>query len=348
MDVFLDSNILFEDYFFDKKSAKKILDYAQKGLINLYMSEIVRLELRRQFIKEIDSKNRELSKVVKDATRLKLDTAVELIDVDLQLEKFDRFYTQLESIDCLKIVQYKNEYLPDIVDRAIYRKKPFTEEKTELKDAIIWKSYADFVETNDLEDCILLTNNTNDFCTKADKSKIHPDLLVDSARFFVINSAFDFLKQKSTLLESPQHKFQTYISKLDFNDELVHELILENFDKQIKKAVNEKIERLNPNDVLKDGYWYDGYVVPYEIEIFECSESEYELLTDSALVSGVVYISCETECFQYNASRDSGEDQYSYISEQTLTYEICFNFDLRENEECSDFEITNISLETID
>ncbi|WP_291125272.1 PIN domain-containing protein [Flavobacterium sp. UBA6031] len=347
MNVFLDSNILFKDYFFEKKSPKNLLDYAKRGLINLYMSEIVRLELRRQFIKEIESKKSELEKILEDITRLKIDTVVEVFDLDLQLEKFDKFYTQLISDGCFEIVHYKNDYLPDIVDKAIYRKKPFTEEKTELKDAIIWKSYADFAETNDLEDCILLTNNTTDFCNKGDKSKIHNDLLVDSERFFVFNSAFDFLKEKSTLLESPEHKFQIYISKLDINNELVHDLILENFNKQIEKAVNEKIEKLNPNDILKDGYWYDGYVEPSEIEIFECSEVEYDILTDSALVSGIVYISVETECFHYNASRDTGEDQYSYIGGQTLIYEICFNFDLRENEDCSDFEITNISLDSV-
>ena len=112
MNIFLDTNILFEDYFFDNKSPKKILEYARKGLINLYMSEIVRLELRWQFQKEIEAKNRELNKVVKDSQRLKIDTEIKLLDLPSQLEKFDKFYSRLESIENFKIVHYKNEYLP--------------------------------------------------------------------------------------------------------------------------------------------------------------------------------------------------------------------------------------------
>nr|WP_319570420.1 PIN domain-containing protein [uncultured Draconibacterium sp.] len=347
MNIFLDTNILYEDYFFDNKSPKKILEYARNGIINLYMSEIVRLELKWQFQKEIEAKNRELSKVIKDSKRLKIDTDITLLDLDSQLEKFDRFYSRLENIDNFKIVQYKNEYLPDIVDRAIYRKKPFTEEKTELKDALIWKSYSDFVESNQLEDCILLTNNTSDFCPKKDKSKIHPDLLADTEKFSVINSAFAFLKSKSTILESPIVQFQAYMTQLDFNDDLIKELIIENFDKVIEKEVHEKIENLSPNDILKSDYWYDGYVSGSDVEILDCEDVEYEILADNALVSGKVFVACETECYQYNAARDHGEETFSYLNDQTIIFEIYFNFDMKENEECSEFEITDLDINEV-
>jgi len=348
MNVFIDSNILFEDYFFENKSQKNILDYAKDGLIKLYMSEIVRLELRWQFQKEIELKNRELQKVIKDANRLKIDTEIKLLDIQFQLDKFDDFYKRLVYLDNFEIINYKNDYLPDIVDRAIYRKKPFTEEKTELKDALIWKTYADYVERNQLEDCILLTNNTSDFCTKKDKSKIHPDLLRDTNKFSVINSAFDFLKQKSTILESPEHKFQAYMTDLVFDNEFVLELVNDNFKKEIENKIHEKIENLSPHDIKETDYWYDGYVTGFDIEILECSDVEYEIKGDSALVSGKMSVSCETESYQYNAARDKGEDQFSFLSEQYLTFEVYFNFDMRENEKCSDFEITDLEISSID
>jgi len=348
MNIFIDSNVLFEDYFFEKKSQKSILDYAKKGLINLFMSEIVRLELRWQFQKEIELKNRELKRVIKDAKRLKIDTEIQLLDLHVQLNKFDDFYRRLNNFDHFDIINYKNDYLPDIVERAIYRKKPFNEEKTELKDALIWKTYADYVETKQLDDCILLTNNTNDFCTKKDKSKIHPDLLSDTDKFSVINNAFEFIKLKSPILESPEHKFQAYMETLDFNEEFVHELVVNNFDKKIENQVHEKIERLSPHDILDTDYWYDGYVSGFGIEILECSDVEYEIKGDSALISGKLYVSCETESYQYNAVRDKGEDQFSFLSEQYLTFEIYFNFDMRENEDCSEFEITDLEMTSVD
>ena len=81
MNIFLDSNILFQDYFFDNKSNKKILDYCKEGLLNLYMSEIVRLELRRQFQRELEDKNREIKKIIKDAIRLKIEAEITEIEL---------------------------------------------------------------------------------------------------------------------------------------------------------------------------------------------------------------------------------------------------------------------------
>ena len=152
MNIFLDSNILFQDYFFDNKSNKKILDYCKEGLLNLYMSEIVRLELRRQFQRELEEKNREIKKIIKDAIRLKIETEITEISISEQFEKFDAFYKGLTYNDNFFLLPYYNDFLPDLVERAIYRKKPFTEEKSELKDAIIWKTYSHYVESNDTSD----------------------------------------------------------------------------------------------------------------------------------------------------------------------------------------------------
>lgn len=52
MNVFLDSCILFEDYFFENNSNKKLLDYAKDSLITLYMAEIVRFEFCHFSIKK--------------------------------------------------------------------------------------------------------------------------------------------------------------------------------------------------------------------------------------------------------------------------------------------------------
>jgi hypothetical protein len=309
------------------------------------MSRIVFLELKRQYEKEIEAKNRELSKTIKDSKRLKIETEIELLDVNKQLEKFNNFYKRISAIDNFNIIEYKNEYLEDIVDRAINRKKPFTEEKTELKDALIWKTYADFVETNKLEDCILLTNNTSDFCDKKDKSKVHTELLKDSEKFTVINSSFDFIKTKSKILESPEHKFQAYMKNLDFDNGLVLELIQQNFEKEIENRIHRKIEDLSPNDLFKpEDHWYDGYVSGFSVEILECSDSDYEILDDRALVSGIISISCETEAFQYNSARDKGEDTFISLGEHTLIFDVNFNFDMAENEIATEFEITDVDI----
>ena len=348
MNIFLDSNILFQDYFFDNKSNKKILDYCKEGLLNLYMSEIVRLELRRQFQRELEEKNREIKKIIKDAIRLKIEAEITEISISEQFEKFDAFYKGLTYNDNFFLLPYYNDFLPDLVERAIYRKKPFTEEKSELKDAIIWKTYSHYVESNDTSDCILLTNNTSDFCSKQDKSKIHPDLELDTTRFSVINKSFEFIKTNATVLEGPENKFQAYINQIDIDQEFVLNILNENFEKTIEDEIHKKIDNLHPSDILSDDYFFDGQMVAYGCEILDCEDIEHEILGDTALISGVVYASCEVEILQYNAVRDPGEDRYSNVGEKNVTFKVFFNFDLKKDEICSDFEITDVEVGDID
>lgn len=342
--VFIDSNILFEDYFFEHKSNKKLLDYCEEGLLRIYMSDVVRLELRRQYQKEIESKNLELNRIKKDSARLKLNDVLTPIDLDSQLKKFDDFYHGLILIDDFEILNAKNEYLPDIIHRAVNRIKPFSEEKSELKDAIIWKTYSEFVESGKMEDCILLTNNTSDFCQKKDKSAIHSVLAFDTARFYVINSAFQFIKEKAPTLESPESQFQAYIRQIEVTNEFALNAITENFEKQIEEQIHDRIDNLNPSDVLEKDYFFDGQLIPFGIEILECEDVEYEVFSETALVSGIVHVSCETEIWEYNAVRDPGEDRYSTVGEVWMYYKLYFNFDLKKDEVCADFEITDFEL----
>lgn len=344
MNIFIDSNILFQDYFFENKSNNKLLEYCEKGVLNLFMSDIVRLELRRQFQKEIESKNKEINKINKDSKRLKIETNLNEIVISDQLKKFDTFYEKLQRIDNFEILPYKNEFLPDIVDRAINRKKPFTEEKSELKDAIIWKTYSEHVESNGLSDCILMTNNTSDFCAKKDKSNIHPDLLNDSRRFSVINSSFDFIKTKASIIESPEYKFSTYINSVNINEKFVLEIITTNFLSQIEERINRKIDNIHPSEILSQDYIFEGQLISHGIEILKCEKIEHEILSETALISGIVYVNCDTEVLEYNAARDHGEDQYSFYSEQYITFKVYFNFDMKENEKYSDFEITDLNI----
>lgn len=347
MNIFLDSNILYQDYFFENKSNKKLLEYSEEGLITLYMADIVRLELRRQFMKEIEEINTDIKRITKSATRLKIDNDPVVIPIELQLKKFDDFYRRLPHNDNYFLLPYDNSFLPDIVDRAIYRRKPFTEVKSELKDALIWKTYYEFVETNNILDCILLTNNTSDFCAKKDNSKIHSDLLADSSRFNVINTSFEFVKLHGPHLESPENKFKIYMDKVEVNEDLVMAILVDNFEKLITERILKEIDNMRPNDILSQDYIFDGQLVGYGCEILECDEIEYEIIGDRSLISGVLYAATEVEVLQYNSVRDPGEDRYSTVSENDVIFKTHFNFDMKMDEAYSDFEITDVTVDLI-
>lgn len=348
MNIFIDSNILFEDYFFENKSNAKLLDYCKRDLLVMYMSEIVLQELRRQYHSELKLKIKEIEKLKKESKRLKIQVEYQEIVIEDNLKHFDEFYQELEHLDSFVVLKYKNEFLPNIVDRAIHRKMPFTEKKSELKDAVIWLTYANFVESNDTKDCVLLTNNTSDFCTKSVKSKVHPDLEKDSERFLVVNSSWDFIKTYSPTLESAEHQFLTYIGHISFNKEYVTELLDDNFLDAIKELVHSKVDRISLSEVLPYDYIVDAQFIGYDVSILELQSFETEVVYDKLLVSGALLVNCETEILEYNPVRDTGEDPFSVVAEKDMQFRLHFNFDFKEGETVENLEVTDVEFQSID
>ncbi|WP_294670040.1 PIN domain-containing protein [uncultured Fluviicola sp.] len=344
MHVFLDSCILFKDYFLEK-SSKRLLEFAEKGLIDLYMSDIVKLELRRQFEKELIERNTILSKLNKNVRRLRLGDPLLLTDVEKQLRVFDQYYLGLSRLNHFIFLPVKDEFLPDIVDRAINKKKPFTENKSELKDALIWKTYSSYVESKKLDECILLTNNTSDFCGK-DKDKVHNDLLVDTERFKVVNSALDFIKIFGPELDKPERKILAFVENTEFDSEFILENIDKFFIDEILSKIDSAVERLEPSDVF-DEIWMGGYVSGNYSEILECKNIEVETIGSKASVYANLSISYDSEVYEYNAARDPGEDHFHYIGEATLIFTMNISFDLDSEGEGDNLEITDIHLDEV-
>jgi hypothetical protein len=285
-----------------------------------------------------------LKKVSKIVNRLKFQIDIPEIDLNRELNRFDDFYNNLLTINNFYILKYRNDFLPDIVDRAINKRKPFTEEKSELKDAIIWKTYSDYVENIDIADCILLTNNISDFCQKNDKTKIHYELQKDTKKFNVINSSFEFLKLNATVLESPEYQFQTYMNQITIDEEYVFNLMCNNFEEELRGHVRDKIDKMHPSEIKSYNFIFDGQIIPYDIELVVCEEIDFEIFGDTALISGTIYINCDVEILEYKLVRDSGEDNYNFYDESIIQFKINFNFDFRQGEKVEYLEIMDIDV----
>ena len=177
--------------------------------------------------------------------------------------------------------------------------------------------------------------------TKKDKSSVHPELKTDTEKFLVVNKAFQFIKKYATSLESPENQFQAYFKKINLTEEFVKEVIAENFEAEIEEKLHSSVGKLHPLDIMSEDYFFDGQLTSYGCEILDCEDIEHEIINDTALVSGIVYASCEVEILEYNSVRDPGEDRYSSAGEKTVTYKLHFNFDLKKDEMYSDLEITD-------
>lgn len=335
LNVFIDTCILHDDYFFHNKSNMKLFDYMKEGVVNIYMSDIVLKELRRHYELELEKVAIEIEKAKKYASRLMFKLEVEPFDIKAMLKKIDDRYISLASIANFKVLHYSIDMLPRIVESSILKTPPFfTEKKSELKDNLIWITYSSFVEKMNLENCFFLTNNVTDFCDADNHSSVHKNLLQDTQRFTIYKSTSDFLADKSELIEKPKIEFANYINELEIDAEYVKRQLQDYFMDMIEEEIAIKIVTetdyslyLQHDDDLVDGIRSHYFGIDF------CEDIKVKILNQRALISGVFYCIADFDLSKYNFDPECPEQ---------LTVTVEFNYDLLEGEHCDNLEITSI------
>ncbi|MGJ7027458.1 PIN domain-containing protein [Petrimonas sulfuriphila] len=135
---------------------RKLLgEKGEKGFLSFLLNEDDKKEYFEDFFKSFKQKKKEIEDAVNEN--------IKLVD--------DLFKNHAVKID-IKDNIYKKAGL-----FALGKKAPF-KMKNSFADALILFSYLDFLVTEDIEDAIFVTYNTDDFCEKKEGKKIlHPDLI---------------------------------------------------------------------------------------------------------------------------------------------------------------------------
>lgn len=332
MNIFIDTSVIYKDPFWKGNFFSELIDIVREKEIGLYISEVVLMEIERNYGKIVDKQIIQLSKAHSEINhyQISLDT-ISIIDKEKSIGGLQNHYKKLIDEEVITLLKYSNDMMPEIVNRAVYRRKPFTETKTELKDTIIWLTYAEYAEKNELRDCILLTNNVSDFCDseklKQNIFEIHSDLQKDSNRFKVYKSPKELIQNEKPSLQFITQRFSSWLEEQEFDNQFVLDLLREHFEKEIIKQVEREYENLNLEDIFREeDYFLDGYVSTGFIEITEVDAIEIDTFNDECILSGHVFISCDVEGYQYNSFRDKGEDSYRYYGELTNVGMFSFSF----------------------
>ena len=291
MNIFIDTSVIYKDPFWKGNFFSELIDIVKEKEIGLYISDVVLMEIERNYGKIIDEQIFQLSKAHSeiDHYQMELDTKSS-IDKAKSIKGLKAHYKKLEDEKIITVLKYSNEMLPEIVNRAVYRKKPFTETKTELKDTIIWLTYSEHAEKHKLKDCILLTSNVSDFCdTEKIKQKIfeiHPELQKDSNRFKVYKSPKELIQNERATLQFISQRFESWLQEQEFDNRFVLEILKENFEDEIRKKVEREYENLNLDDVFKeDDFYLDGYVSPGFVEITDVDCIDIDVFNDECIIS---------------------------------------------------------------
>lgn len=319
--IFLDTSTLYKDPFWKGNFANELLQLAQGNQIDMYLSRVVANELVRNYGKIIDEENAKISKIQSAWQSFDfVGQSVGLIDKAESIKRLKYFYEDLYLRGILTVLEYDNDLLPEIVNRAVYRQKPFTENKTELKDALIWLTYAKFVEEYELENCVFVTDNISDFCD-TDKISIHNDLLKDTKRFSVCRSIKQLLQNQKENLRVESEKFEKWVNQQEFDSNFLVKLLRTDFGDELKKFVRNEFEYANLNYIFKTNYNIEGFLnFSDTFYLHDVNNIETDIFGEQCIISGQAIISCNAQGFEYLSQRDMISVQKDYLNQDDVEH----------------------------
>lgn len=352
MNIFVDTSILYPNPFWKGNYYGRILEVAGNNRAKIFISRIVLKELRHNFEKNL---NKELYDLKKTNSSLKNNLRrfepFELPKKEECLADFDSYYKVMEEYNGVKILECPNDFLEPVLERAIKRIKPFTEKKTELKDALIWLTYSNYVNQNDLDDCIFLTKNCTDFCDlkklKQNIFELHDDLKKDCDKFQIFTSIQAFYQANSEYLDKPEKELEQWIERINFDNDYVFDLLWDNEGDSITNEISNLVDRIDPESLFDDGHLITmgGYLEIGDIVWLECNDVEIEVVSDYAIISGILIVHADIQGFSYNSVRDQGDEKYPYAGERNIEIKIYFNFTIEKEGTPENFEITDLITE---
>lgn len=349
MNIFLDANVIYKDPLFKNVKNKILLMLAKHEDVKIYMSKAVHSELLRahKVYLEENVKNIQLAQVklgpYLNKSRDTLDTN---ISIDNLVGDLESYLEELQSEEQLVIVDYCGKVLERVVEMDMFEKSPFIKKKVlsnkeavvkkEIRDAIIWFSYEEFILDNDLESCFFISNNTKEFADASiyDKSEVaqpytlHPSLK-EKVDVIAYKSVHDFLTHKNDMVQElfKDEKLHAIILTTDLFKTIENELldgyladlVRQNFNDEIFENARSYLTRLEPSDIHKD-YYMTGYVDSnFDVgEIENIGLVNIESYGDSIAITAEASIELDVEIYIYNPVYDTKDEKYSYFTKMEL------------------------------
>ncbi|GAE35693.1 PIN domain-containing protein [Halalkalibacter akibai] len=290
MNFFLDSTVFQKgkDVFFNNWLSQEFLNICKQQNFSIYISSVVIEEIRRQFSIFINNQIGNINSGIGA-----INTIPQLHNIHLHLPQheevmrsFDTYFERLQDEGILKVVQYSNDFLPELIHKSIHRIKPFTESKQEFRDAVIWFSYAKLAEEQQLQNCFLISGNTTDYLNK--HGQLHEELAKKSNRFTFFRDVYSLLnsslmepfKETNALLESLKEKEWDNVTILNFLKE-------DTSKSYIKKRLTDDIDGPLRVELWSSVYYSQRKILNLDlVNLSRVSVRGLNFINDNFIVSG--------------------------------------------------------------
>ena len=262
MNVFLDTNIIYQDPFFRSFLSKILLEKAHSDKLTIFIPEVVFKEIKYKIVaKEEKLKKNILSSLseLSELQDLEIDRClIEQLNVTAELIDF---YEDKFRDGSFKLIKCDLNHYEKTLQLAVEKKAPFfIEKRSEFRDSLIWQVISDIVSSKKEEEHYFVTNNFKDFWNQ-DKNGIHSELKSDAPELKIFNSTKDLFDSIKHLSQSKSKKeFEKWYNQQDVSIDSLQEAIRKYLWNHIVKDVSNNIRAYDISVLYPDVQI--GYINP--------------------------------------------------------------------------------------
>lgn len=154
--------------------------YLNNEQCDLLLSDLVVQEVENIRNREIEESLSEIDRQIKKASKLN-PCKLTYDRASLNIKEYKLCDLLNEHTEYIEKIGYNEVPHSELVQRALTSKKPFSGQEKGYRDSLIWLSFVEYLEKNNLEEkVIFITNNKSDFYSvKGKEISLHPDLKSD-------------------------------------------------------------------------------------------------------------------------------------------------------------------------
>jgi len=334
--IFLDSNIFHSDPFQKNRFNSALINLANSSQINLFITDVVYLESINNFKELISEKLGVFNKALTSLNNLTdLDHKFE---VKSAIEYINEFKSYLDSLtsSVIQVITFNPDDISEVVSRSISQTKPFSKNKQEFRDCIIWLTIKRFITENNLIDCYLLSANTKDFYDDAGVN-LHPILKDDIPNLILCKSAKELILKVENLNKFIVEEELNIWSYLNITEDVIKKIMLEDINKELTYRIEFEIKNKYEEELLKN-----VKIDKIQISFFEnivIKSKAYKVIQDFS------FFSCHFELELPTLFSNFEELIGDYISEEyVLQVSGKVHFTIRPNEQAQFNDIDEIEI----
>jgi len=149
MEIIIDTNILFDDKQLKGQKLHRLTNKVKENHDTVYLPLVVIKETKNKFREELEASQKKLTANI---THIKRNTGVDLPNplndslIEKMISDFNKsFDHQMKSLGIKKIQLTKDGH-DELLEKAVLKKKPFSENGTGYRDALIWIAVRELAE----------------------------------------------------------------------------------------------------------------------------------------------------------------------------------------------------------